>query len=530
MSKILRLLLAILSAALMILTFIINLNAQLAAFKSSVRSSETTIKEYISISRNFIDQMAAYADEYFTFGSVAMHPLFDDLQYDPATDTYSLDAISGTENQLYSGNITGMGNLPQSGDLMCEINMALNLGKYFSLFRQEMPEVSWLHYTSERNFIYLYPWVCSNQFSYSPDLKNQAFYSYSTKENRFQNAVWTPVYPDAADKELVVSLSHPINRNSKLAGVLSLDMTTEKLGKMIDTQYSSYLVDQFNTVIASNKSVDQVNAEFSILSGFSADQIEAMEQSGIDKVECIGDQYIYATDIESTPWRLYFTASRFSMLGESALYSAPMLIVCLLLLWFSREVEKRRRTELALSDSLAQVKSYHDLLENSAKLDFLTDTFNRRGFSEMFYEQAVLNDEASPVSLIMGDIDHFKNINDQYGHTAGDRVLVEIASIIKKRVGESGVVGRWGGEEFMIFLLKTDAETAARLAENMRRDIEGAAITWQDTPAIHVTMTFGVAIHNAGDSMEHSISQADSAMYEGKQHGRNRVFIAESSQ
>jgi len=149
-------------------------------------------------------------------------------------------------------------------------------------------------------------------------------------------------------------------------------------------------------------------------------------------------------------------------------------------------------------------------------------------YKEMAYKDTLtnLNNRRSLESisdydcLILGDIDHFKIINDTYGHIVGDEVLVEISSVFKHFVRETDYVCRWGGEEFLIFLKNCDDEDAYGKANLLREKI----MELSDEFGFEITMSFGVS--NLSDStLEDAIKNADEAMYESKHNGRNRVTV-----
>ncbi len=125
-------------------------------------------------------------------------------------------------------------------------------------------------------------------------------------------------------------------------------------------------------------------------------------------------------------------------------------------------------------------------------------------------------------SIILLDIDHFKAINDTHGHITGDIILKEFASIIKKNIREIDLVARWGGEEFMIVCIQTDAIGATSLAEKLRQKIRGFNFTKTGT----LTASFGVAGSLQDDSIDSLTIRADNALYEAKHLGRDRVVIA----
>jgi diguanylate cyclase (GGDEF)-like protein len=158
-----------------------------------------------------------------------------------------------------------------------------------------------------------------------------------------------------------------------------------------------------------------------------------------------------------------------------------------------------------------------------ALTDPLTGLFNRRQMNQRLQEEAArFKKQGTDFSVIIADIDHFKDINDRYGHDMGDRVLARVALLFAEALRGSDAVARWGGEEFLVLLpgahLNAAEEVAQRLrvaAETRLGDIEGMSA--------RLTVTFGVATFAAGTSLEACLKAADDALYRGKASGRNRV-------
>jgi len=163
-------------------------------------------------------------------------------------------------------------------------------------------------------------------------------------------------------------------------------------------------------------------------------------------------------------------------------------------------------------------------MEHHSRTDGLTGLLRRRAFmdrmTEEFKRAAVYN---TPFSVMMVDIDHFKAVNDTHGHAAGDAVLAHIGKVLKESVYETDVVGRYGGEEFIILLPKADAVGVMRKAEALRQKIEREKIV-SGFEQLHVTVSIGVAhFPRHGQSSQDLIETADKAMYKSKETGRNRV-------
>jgi diguanylate cyclase (GGDEF)-like protein len=159
--------------------------------------------------------------------------------------------------------------------------------------------------------------------------------------------------------------------------------------------------------------------------------------------------------------------------------------------------------------------------------DDLTGMANRREFDRAL-NHAVKQVEryGRPASLVMYDLDHFKQVNDSFGHETGDRVLRSISELVRANVRELDILARWGGEEFMILASETTADTAAAMAEKLRGLI--AAQVFEQV-GMMVTASFGVTELTKGDSPTAVVSRVDEALYQAKQGGRNRVHVVRAA-
>lgn len=170
-----------------------------------------------------------------------------------------------------------------------------------------------------------------------------------------------------------------------------------------------------------------------------------------------------------------------------------------------------------------------------AALDPLTGVANRRLLlSALYRDIARALRTRAPLAVLMVDIDHFKKVNDQHGHLVGDAVLCHVVSVLRTHVREQDVVGRYGGEEFLLLLADTSLQGAVQLAELLRKAVEATPYLLASAPggAIAVTVSMGVfgGPLQAGDTAERLIDAADRALYRAKELGRNRVEVADSLQ
>lgn len=162
-------------------------------------------------------------------------------------------------------------------------------------------------------------------------------------------------------------------------------------------------------------------------------------------------------------------------------------------------------------------------LAESAKTDQLTGLHNRRAFLErLTYETVRSVREKFPVSIILLDIDHFKNVNDAHGHGCGDMVLRYMADLMRSTIRLQDTAARWGGEEFILLLPETALEGAAILAEKLRAAVEASPFAC-DGASFGLTISLGVHQYDHGESLDANIGRADVRLYRAKQEGRNRV-------
>jgi diguanylate cyclase (GGDEF)-like protein len=166
-------------------------------------------------------------------------------------------------------------------------------------------------------------------------------------------------------------------------------------------------------------------------------------------------------------------------------------------------------------------------LQNDALLDPLTGCLNRRAlYNYLDHDIAITQRYKGNLSIIMFDIDHFKKVNDTYGHQAGDIVLKEVVKSALAAIRKSDYLARYGGEEFVLVLPNTDSYNAANLAERLRTIVESQMINVGER-AINITSSFGVATLRNGYDRDHLIQEADEMLYNAKSSGRNKVCIAE---
>ncbi|MEK7548507.1 MAG: GGDEF domain-containing protein [Patescibacteria group bacterium] len=199
-------------------------------------------------------------------------------------------------------------------------------------------------------------------------------------------------------------------------------------------------------------------------------------------------------------------------------------------------MDKTNRPNRSLEE-LAKLRQRVSVLEDLLVTDELTRLLNRRGLMDglRIIHREVSWQLANPqkrklisiraLSLLFIDLDHFKKVNDDFGHPAGDLVLKEVAKLIRLSLRGIDVVGRWGGEEIVVGLVGADLTNAQQIAENLRQKI-GQLELRSDNSIITVTASFGVASLGEDQSLDDLIQAADAALYRAKKSGRNKVVVS----
>ncbi|MGP1666786.1 MAG: GGDEF domain-containing protein, partial [Rhodanobacter sp.] len=211
----------------------------------------------------------------------------------------------------------------------------------------------------------------------------------------------------------------------------------------------------------------------------------------------------------------------------SRIVAGLLLVMFVLILVHLRTLYLRRQAghlQQQVNERTRDLLAANRRLDELANIDGLTGIYNRRRFLEL---ARAVREQASEHAVCMAlfDLDRFKQINDSHGHQAGDAVIRGAVGLIRQHCRERDLVGRYGGEEFVLCLPDTDLAQAAEITERIRAALAAATIN-HDGRAIPVTASIGIAERSHGESFEHWLSRADKALYVAKNAGRNRCVTA----
>jgi diguanylate cyclase (GGDEF)-like protein len=334
------------------------------------------------------------------------------------------------------------------------------------------------------------------------------------------------VDPDLANKDnLTFFINYKVyDYNSRFIGAAGVGLTVDAVIKLIDKyqqryQRSVYFVDNFGRLVLTGAEGGPQGAHIGQKLGELDSMKELINQlpkphSGSYEYSAQGQgHFLNVRFIPELNWYLFVDKREDSALGEIRQSLYLNLLICLLV----------TVTVLVLLNRV--VKRYQDKIHAQAILDSLTELPNRRGF-DLLAAQAMqeAKREPKPLTALLLDLDHFKALNDTYGHLAGDQVLIGFARDLESCLRHSDIVCRWGGEEFIVLLKDTDGKTGLMIAEKIRQHVEQQRYAYNEQ-ALHVTVSIGLTTLQPDDTLHSLLSRADHAMYRAKQSGRNRTCV-----
>jgi diguanylate cyclase (GGDEF)-like protein len=280
-----------------------------------------------------------------------------------------------------------------------------------------------------------------------------------------------------------------------------------------------YLVDSAGALIASSNGAEM---QFGTLRQAAPLLAAAIARSGQGVYESNGvAQQYYVSRVARTPWRVVLAVPQAALFESAGVRWLPWLAVIGLALASVLSIFLIVR----LQRSRARLHELNTVLDTMAHVDALTALPNRRAIEQSLRDEiSSASRHGQAVSVLLVDIDHFKQINDTHGHDAGDAALRVVAATLESALRTEDMIGRWGGEEFLGVLRFTNVDGAVVVAERLRQAIASAYLPALDAVG-KLSVTIGVA-EWSGDSLDDLLRNADEALYAGKDAGRNCISIA----
>ncbi|MEZ3499023.1 cellulose biosynthesis regulator diguanylate cyclase DgcQ [Pantoea sp. KPR_PJ] len=336
---------------------------------------------------------------------------------------------------------------------------------------------------------------------------------------------WSGVYQGAEDEGPMLTVSTPVISNDYWYGALAMDFTQPRIAALLSKMRHSALQGSVLLLDNMQQPVASLNAAGSkALSARAQRQLHAQMARQPQGALRLENQFISWSRLKNVDGYLLnqqtLAQGLRQDLGRAMLFMLTMWLLFVLLLVLAHQVIVRLVQRL--SDLSAR-------LEYRASYDGLTRLLNRSAFFERFRAEAARCQQLSaPLAVIQLDIDHFKSVNDTWGHQAGDQALMRVAAIIAQTVRRNDVAGRVGGEEFCVVLPETSLAEAENVAERMRQRLADKTILVSASRAFRVTLSAGIA--SSEEQQDYQVqrlhAEADRRLYLAKSRGRNRVISA----
>ena len=341
---------------------------------------------------------------------------------------------------------------------------------------------------------------------------------------------WSEIYTNFTDQDLGITVGYPLRAKDGIIGVFSFDIKVNEIaeylsqvqisdhGEAIVVDYKKDLIAVKSTLYSNDSEgapieLERINDPVIMKSyeliDLDSDEVESFT---INKTRYF-IVYRNLDGAEGVQWKIGVIVpeddflSGFKLIVGINTLAIVIMGILLILLNYYRLSESKIKKQLV----------------KSSEHDSLTGLLNRRSISRIY--QLLLKDKRNPVfpiGVIMSDIDHFKAINDSYGHNGGDCVLREISNLMQSNLRDTDYLCRWGGEEFLIILPKADIQQTENIAEKLRAIVEGYTVNFNDQ-SFGLTMSFGAGSYQEAIQLEKIVHEVDTYLYQAKEIGRNRV-------
>jgi len=333
----------------------------------------------------------------------------------------------------------------------------------------------------------------------------------------------TNVDPDMANRDtMTVFINHRVlDYRNNFIGVTGVGLTLEKVSHLINSYQQRFkrriffVSSQGEVMLRGTRSHMENHTNIHAMPGLStiADRILAAGKTQVQLQYQYRDSttHVNSRFIPELGWYLLVEQDEresLSPLRQMAIFNATISVIV---------------TLLVLGLTWYAIRYYQRRLEQMASIDKLTGLFNRQALDALLTQ--TLKDvkrDGFPLSTVVLDIDHFKSVNDRYGHASGDIVIAVVAGLLKEKLRKNDIVARWGGEEFLLLLRDCPLNEAVRLAEEIRQSVAELAITLPKE-TVHVTVSAGVAEYVPEETAGGFFVRADDALYRAKAAGRNRI-------
>ncbi len=488
------------------------------------------VTECLDILLTFTSDITKLGSEYFDVENPKMDDNFRILEYGDNFTFDTADRINNLNRRIY-----GRGSLYTTTRDQEHINVTFIFDRFFKDFSAGFSNVTGINYYSKHNFMYTYSSIGADYLKklgyYTEKYRNEALIN---QMNGSRDILLTTFENKNYMNENEILVSSPVYNGEELEGLISVNYSVDLINDILSNNfYQTYLLDRDGNIIASNDTEVKANNGFSNIkdSQFFGEKNGqeildyAFNENKTIQYKFTSESYKFS-DLIADKYVLFLYVPKISYLYGIFTSLIAVVVIGRIVFWLNATYEKRRIVRKEIKQKYQQVTKLNLEFEEIATKDFLTKLYNRRYLLQKIKEQVeanIKNPDANFIILMM-DIDHFKKVNDTYGHAAGDEVLKSVSNTISKNVRSTDLVSRWGGEEILVVLSNTKEEDGNNIAEKIRLKVSETVTTVSDVDII-VTLSIGVSNIKMNMNFDKALTDADEALYKAKSTGRNKVVL-----
>lgn len=392
-----------------------------------------------------------------------------------------------------------------------EVIAALNINSLFKSTAAFFPELKWVYYTSRENFIIISPRVDVKNHPFDKQFYQQAYWQDAAPgSNPQHHIVVTNPYQDAFGKGVMITMSAPIYTADKFRGVVSIDIGLDTIQKNLQKHTDRSL--DFRLVGKNNAMIMDGNGRTGGLSRLPKQDFSTVP---VDDSSLLTYRVIMPVS-QGNVW-LVSKLPTSRLLSKMLFSMFPGLLVLLAI--------------FGLLLLIRELRHANKKITHISETDYLTGITNRRSFIalvEHILQRQSANNTAGESGFIMVDIDYFKAINDQFGHTTGDLVLQRVVNCMSQAIRNRDLLARIGGEEFALMLPESNQMNTRQRAERIRAQVQALEIP--ELAGKQISISLGVTNVVQGDTIERLLLRADKALYQAKDQGRNQLVFVKAEE
>ncbi len=467
---------------------IFNISEKLLHIHSFIKIMDNNMKQYLMLQNE----------------SNQLHHALNKIKDFPQYKISAIDETLPGEEYIFSGSFSSLENIADySLDTRKEISAAFHLSATFLSAFGSLPDLKWVYYLSNNRFIFAMPdFPISSLHINESNYTKEYWLNAIPDNNPEKKMVMSSIYKDGGGKGQITTFSQPVYEAGTFRGIIALDVSLDSFTDIItnsDLSGTSLLLDENGLVLLSSNYLEQ-GSQFAQLEMSSTLSSSYQDEYGFNyiKKELLNGELVFLHKIERTE---KFQIVLMRSIRELILLFSSLIMAYMI--YYFRVLISRVGT---LADT-----------------DPLTNLLNRRAMENAVIPLVNLNSRYEQnMCFLLTDIDHFKKVNDTYGHVIGDEVLIAITKVLDSCLRSSDLLSRHGGEEFLIALPQTNLESGTLLAERIRTSIEN---TRTGKHKVGVTTSIGCIEIRKDEDFDAAISRADKMLYQAKMNGRNRIEI-----